>query len=104
MRELQLLRAVEVLARRYDVQAHHSSQPLWDRAGWPDLALVGTRQTVFRELKSAAGQLTAEQRETGDRLLRAGLDWAVWRPADLENGTIEQQLAALSGKTPWAAA
>ncbi|MCW2900619.1 MAG: hypothetical protein JWO67_2884, partial [Streptosporangiaceae bacterium] len=50
---------------------------------------------IFRELKSADGQLTGEQRRVGYLLQAAAQDWAVWRPADLVSGRIERELAAI---------
>lgn len=101
MTEAELLRSVQRLSRRHDVAIHHVHQPLHDRPGWPDCSLLGTKAAAFRELKSARRDLTPEQQETGERMRRAGLDWDVWRPADLASGRIERELAALSGKQPW---
>lgn len=63
--------------------------------GWPDLALVGARGFLLRELKTATGRVTAAQGEWGRRLLAAGADWAVWRPADLASGRIVAELEAI---------
>lgn len=52
--------------------------PLYDNPGWPDLA-IGTRAALFRELKAERGVLTAAQREVGEHMCVAGLDWDVWR-------------------------
>lgn len=59
--------------------------------GWPDSVIVG-RRIIYRELKSQHGSLTAEQRQVGNRLISAGQSWAVWRPSDLLDGTIEKEL------------
>jgi hypothetical protein len=99
--ERELLRAVQALCLRYDVELHHVANPVGGRRGWPDCAMLGTRGAAFRELKSARGSLTAEQEETGRRMRAAGLDWAVWRPRDYESGRAEAQIAALSGMLPW---
>lgn len=101
MREADLLAAVQILARRYDVDLHHAFWPVADKRGWPDCALIGTRAAAFRELKSATGRVTADQKATGARMRVAGLDWDVWRPDDLTTGRIETEIAALSGKRPW---
>ena len=53
-----------------------------DGKGWPDLVLVKGDRILFRELKTAAGQLSPEQREWRDTLVAAGADWALWRPRD----------------------
>lgn len=101
MTEAQLLREVGKLCLRHDVELDHRYQPVQDRAGWPDCGLLGTRAAAFRELKTAAGRLSPAQRRTGERMRACGLDWDVWRPADLDSGRIELEVAALSGKRPW---
>lgn len=63
--------------------------------GWPDLAILGPRRTLYRELKSADGRLTKEQIRTGQLLRGCGFDWAVWRPADWDDGTIARALQGL---------
>lgn len=67
-----------------------------DGKGFPDLVLVGGRRLAFRELKSARGQLDADQRRWRDYLLDAGQDWALWRPAEWSSGAIPAELKALS--------
>jgi hypothetical protein len=52
-----------------------------DGAGFPDLVLVRDR-VVFAELKSERGRLAPAQIMWRDRLLAAGAEWHVWRPAD----------------------
>jgi hypothetical protein len=102
--EAELLREVERLCRRYDVVLDHRYQPLYDRPGWPDCSLLGTRAVAFRELKNARRKVTPAQQQTGERMRGCGLDWDVWRPRDLESGRAEREIAALSGKRPWTAA
>jgi len=63
--------------------------------GWPDLALLGRRGLAFRELKSATGIITPQQREWGYAFRTAGFDWDVWRPCDLASGRITTELRAL---------
>lgn len=65
-----------------------------DGKGWPDLVIVGTR-VLFRELKSATGPATPEQKAWIARLELAGLDVGVWRPKDLTSGLIERELRAI---------
>lgn len=67
------------------------------RAGWPDSVIIGQR-ILYRELKSQAGHLSAEQRITGERLKAAGGDFAIWRPSDWLDGTIERELRLLKGQ------
>jgi hypothetical protein len=101
VREIELQREVAKRCLRYEVDMHHTHQPLQDRAGWVDLALLGTKRVMFRELKTRTGKVSPAQKRTGDRLIAAGLDYAVWRPADLESGRVDRELAALSGRRPW---
>jgi len=54
--------------------------------GWPDWVFVKDgRQPKFRELKTETGRVSRHQRWWGDKLLAAGLDWAVWRPSMLDS-------------------
>ena len=52
-----------------------------DGAGWPDLVLVRDR-IVYAELKRAGAGLDPDQRAWRDRLIAAGGEWYLWRPAD----------------------
>ncbi len=64
--------------------------------GWPDWTIIGPSGLLHRELKSASGVLEPEQRIVGQLLTRHGCDWAVWRPAQLADGTIAAQLDAIT--------
>lgn len=70
------------------------------RKGWPDLTIIGRSGVLFREVKTAFGKLTPEQRLTGYEMTRAGLDWAVWRPGDFAAGTAERELRRIAGYIP----
>jgi hypothetical protein len=51
--------------------------------GFPDLVLVHpSGQIMFVELKTAKGKLSAAQEKWRRRLMDAGLEVHVWRPAD----------------------
>lgn len=54
--------------------------------GWPDLVLYSPskQRTIYVELKSDKGRLTAEQTQVLDDLRKSGNEVAVWRPSDLE--------------------
>jgi hypothetical protein len=67
-----------------------------DGKGFPDLVLVGALGVLFRELKSATGQMSGEQRAWLRMLTGAGQDAAVWRPADLRSGRILTELRAVT--------
>ena len=69
---------------------------VWRSAGkgFPDLCMVdrfGHRGVIFAELKTAKGQLSAEQEDWGVALVQSGLEYHVWRPADME--AIRERLA-----------
>ena len=96
MTERELQEAIRALCRDLRLVAQHyeDSRRCWV-TGWPDLEIIGTR-TLYRELKSARGDLTPEQRQVGYQVQAAGGDWAVWRPADLLSGRITRELTAIS--------
>lgn len=52
------------------------------RAGFPDLILVKTGRLLAIELKTQTGRVTAEQLQWLTELAAAGVEVAVWRPAD----------------------
>ncbi len=103
MTENQLLDAIRRLCARHHVWHYHAaSVPVAPRfAGFPDLVLLGTHAGAFREIKTATGRTTPAQWAVGARMRAAGLDWAIWRPADLASGRVEEEIAALSGRVPW---
>jgi hypothetical protein len=65
-------------------------------AGFPDLCIVG-RSLMFVELKSAAGRLKPDQVTWRYRLLAAGQQWRLWRPADWP-AVITAELDELCGR------
>ena len=98
MSEAELERAVRDLLKLYrlhGVHAHDSRKSAGP--GYPDWTICGVGGLIFRELKSETGQLSPEQRRWRNVLQAAGADWAVWRPADLRDGTIARQLRAVAG-------
>jgi len=102
MTETELLTAVTSgtkknpgLCRRLRVRYFHPYDSRRCVPGWPDLVLVGIAGMCFRELKSQSGIVSDQQREWGYALREIGEDWDVWRPADLESGRIESELAEL---------
>ncbi len=66
-----------------------------DGEGWPDLAIVGPGGVKFRELKSTKGTLSPAQNKWIGWLTEARADIGVWRPADLDNNIIQNELQAL---------
>lgn len=97
MTEAELMEAVRAMVRDLGLLAYHAhdARKSWG-PGFPDLVVVGRGGCVWREVKSEAGSLTAEQRVWGDTLKRAGQNWRIWRPADLLNGSIAKELADLA--------
>lgn len=73
----------------------HDSRRSWG-PGYPDLTIVGNRGVIWRELKSASGQLSGHQRQWMYRLRAAGQDWALWRPCDLHSGRIARELRTVA--------
>ena len=70
--------------------------------GFPDLLLVGRAGIMFRECKSVDGAyrgLRPAQADWKYALRVAGQDWALWSPADLESGRIDQELDQLAGRS-----
>lgn len=59
----------------------HDNDSRRNDAGLPDLLLIRER-AIWRELKTEKGRLKPEQAAWGQRLLRSGQDWAIWRPSD----------------------
>ena len=77
---------------------YHTHDSRRSAPGFPDLVLVNTRtgRILWRELKRNKGRVSPEQREWLDGLTACGMDAAVWRPNDLDDGTV---LAQLRGQT-----
>lgn len=98
MTEAELETEVRKLLKRYDVYGYHAHDSRRSQAGFPDWVVIGTR-VLFRELKSADGQLSTEQTEVKYALLAARADWGVWRPADLRSRRIARELAAIARPT-----
>lgn len=110
MVEDDLLTAVLGLARLLGLHVAHFRPARADRGwrtavqadgkGYPDLTIVGPGGVLFRELKSATGRPSPEQRMWAAKLESAGANFAVWRPADLRSGRIERELRALRVRKP----
>jgi len=76
----------------------HGKTSIGSVSGWVDWVILGPGPpyALFRELKTQDGTVTPEQRLVGIRLIRAGSDYAVWRPIDFLNGTMRRQLEAVA--------
>jgi len=101
MSEAALQQQTITLARTLGWRAYHPYDSRRSVKGFPDLVLVNPRHgaVLFRELKTARGRLTPEQRDWLTALKFAGQDADVWRPADLLSGVIEASLQASAADT-----
>ena len=95
MPEKDLQEAVRRMCAELGLYHYHPLTSKGSASGWPDSVIIGKR-VIFRELKRQSGTLTSEQAEVGRRLRAAGQSWKVWRPVDLIDGTIGQELAVLA--------
>lgn len=71
----------------------HDNDSRRNKAGFPDLVIVGPRGVLFRELKTDTGRVSPEQSDWLADLTRAGADADVWRPADWAR--IQRELEAI---------
>lgn len=95
MTEKELLQAVRDITRFLRIHAYHTHDSRRSDPGFPDLVVVGTR-VLYRELKTEKGRLRPAQVVWVNALTHAGVDVGVWRPADLLDGTILDQLRAVA--------
>lgn len=100
MTERELQNQVQLMCAQLGLYHYHAHDSRRSASGFPDSWIINLRtgRAMFRELKTATGQLTPEQKHLGYALAAGGHDWQVWRPADLRDGTIARQLAHLAGK------
>lgn len=97
MTEGQLQACVTRLCDHLRLLWYHPADSRRDRAGWPDLVIIGARgRVIFRELKSDDGRHSLKQLRTGRRLLALGHNWATWRPEQWHDGTILAELFELA--------
>jgi hypothetical protein len=92
MTEAQFQNTVIAMCELLGIACYHPFFSRKSAAGWPDLALCGDGGFLLRELKTEKGRLTRDQEEWGSRLQKAGVNWEVWRPADLVSGRIQREL------------
>jgi hypothetical protein len=76
------------------LHVHHCGM-LGSQRGFPDLVIIGPGGVLWRELKVPPDDLRSEQRALGYTLQACWQNWAVWTPADLDNGRIEEELASI---------
>lgn len=99
MTERELQEQVRLMCAQLGLYHYHTHDSRRSQAGWVDSTIINTRtgRLMFRELKTQSGQMTADQKMIGYALTAGGFDWALWRPADLIDGAIAAELAALAG-------
>ena len=95
MSEDEFEHALRNLLNDLDLYGYHAHDSRRSAKGWPDWVIIG-RQVLYRELKTEAGRLTAEQRHVGNLLIVANADWKIWRPSDLLAGRVGAELAAIT--------
>lgn len=93
--EAQFQDLVVALCKHLDIACYHPYFSRKSAAGWPDLALCGSRGFMLRELKTDKGRLTRQQQEWGVKLRNVDVSWDVWRPDDLASGRIQRELLAI---------
>lgn len=73
---------------------YHTHDSRRSAPGFPDLVMINpvSGRVLFRELKRNKGRVTGEQQAWLDGLVTVGLDAGVWRPNDLDDGTILREL------------
>jgi hypothetical protein len=98
MSEKQFQAVVVASAQRHGWLVYHTYDSRRSEPGYPDLHLVHVRagQSVFRELKTETGRLSAQQTLWLGALNAVGVDADVWRPMDWFTGKIGDFLAAAS--------
>lgn len=101
MTEAELMEQIRRLVTDLGLHAFHAadSRRSWG-PGFPDLVIAGIGGCLFREVKTAAGSVSAEQKRWGYVLQAAGMNYAVWRPAQLFDQTIGKELAAVAAIQP----
>lgn len=97
MTEKELESSVAALCTFYRLARFHQLNSIGTAPGWPDDTILGPKRAIFRELKTQKGRLTTAQTATHDIMVECGLDIAVWRPIDLIEGRIENELKDLAG-------
>lgn len=95
MTEDELLRLAADRARQLRLHVHHCTM-LRSKSGFPDLVIIGPRGVLWRELKSDVGNPSSAQLALAWKLKAAGQDWAIWRPADWHNDTIQTEMTGIA--------
>ena len=99
MTERELQEQVRLMCAQLGLYHYHPHDSRRSEAGWPDSSIINLRtgRLIFRELKSQTGCQSPAQKVMAYAMIAGGHDYAVWRPADLLDGSIGAELAALAG-------
>ena len=81
----------------HPILASHPWSSKHSASGYPDWTFAGSGGVAWRELKRAGEEPRPDQQEWLDALTAAGMSAGTWYPADLLDGTIARELAALAG-------
>jgi len=93
MTESDLSRAVLDMARLFGWMGYHTWSSVHSTGGFPDWVFVRPPRVLFVELKRKGRNPTETQDAWLDALLDCpGVEVYIWRPADLDDGTIESVL------------
>jgi len=95
MTEKDLLEQCRSAAKVLGLLVYHTHDSRRSEPGFPDLVIAGRRGVLIRELKTERGRVTLAQFTWLDALITAGVDADVWRPADLIDGTVLDQMQAV---------
>ena len=94
MSEDVLLGKVRGMAATLGWLTYHTHDSRRSEPGFPDLVLVKGERVLYRELKKQSGRVDPAQKAWMGALADAGVDVAIWRPADLLSGAIREALLA----------
>ena len=92
MTEAELQDAIVELAGWRGWELYHTYDARRSRPGFPDLTLWKRERLLFVELKSKGGRLTMTQERTLQGLHGTAAEVYIWRPAQWDDGTIEEVL------------
>lgn len=95
MTEKQLQDAVIAMCKLFGLHWYHTHDSRHSVRGFPDLFICGRGRALARELKNDTNKPTDDQLQWREWLRRAGIDWDLWRPADLRSGRIQRELEAI---------
>lgn len=94
MTEAQFQSQVLALIRAMGLAAYHTHDSRRSEPGFPDLVIVGMNGVLYRELKTAKGRVSPDQKYWIYALNAAGEDAGIWRPSDWPT-RIQSELTAL---------